>query len=121
MLASGHTKIASVKQLWKKALLLLFFHSVAKIQARERFCAYIVIPMFPEGDPTSAPIQEILYWQTNTMQMMYHRVGGALREAGLDSLYHPTDYLLFLCPGKREQVSEHLELLAEPTEEFAKR
>ena len=25
--------------------------------------------MFPEGDPTSAPIQEILYWQTNTMEV----------------------------------------------------
>ncbi len=31
-----------------------------KIYAGERFSAYIVIPMFPEGDPTSAPILEIL-------------------------------------------------------------
>ena len=30
---------------------------VNKITARERFVAYIVIPMFPEGDPTTAPIQ----------------------------------------------------------------
>ena len=30
---------------------------VDKIHARQRFVAYIVIPMFPEGDPTSAPIQ----------------------------------------------------------------
>ena len=36
------------------------FQSVDKIYAGDRFCAYIVIPMFPEGDPTSAPILEIL-------------------------------------------------------------
>ena len=32
-----------------------------------------MIPMFPEGDPASAPIQEILYWQTRTIEMMYKR------------------------------------------------
>lgn len=30
---------------------------VDKIHQRQRFVAYIVIPMFPEGDPTSPPIQ----------------------------------------------------------------
>ena len=30
---------------------------VDKIHLGQRFCAYIVIPMFPEGDPSSAPIQ----------------------------------------------------------------
>lgn len=30
---------------------------IDKIRLRQRFVAYIVIPMFPEGDPTSAPIQ----------------------------------------------------------------
>lgn len=34
-----------------------------KIRANERFSAYILIPMWPEGVPTSAPIQRILYWQ----------------------------------------------------------
>ena len=34
-----------------------------KIRAREKFAAYIVIPMWPEGAPTSNPIQRILYWQ----------------------------------------------------------
>ena len=28
---------------------------IDKIQLGQRFVAYIVIPMFPEGDPTSAP------------------------------------------------------------------
>ena len=43
---------------------------IFQIRAGERFCAYIVIPMFPEGDPTSAPMQEILYWQSNTMEVL---------------------------------------------------
>lgn len=34
-----------------------------KIYANERFSAYIVIPMWPEGNPTGAPTQRILYWQ----------------------------------------------------------
>ena len=91
---------------------------VNKIFAGERFTAYIVIPMFPEGDPSSAPIQEILYWQTRTIEMMYRRVGDAIRTAGLDS--HPTDWLLFLCPGKREMAGPHLDQLEPPTEAMAK-
>ena len=34
-----------------------------KIKAKERFSAYITIPMWPEGVPTSAATQQILYWQ----------------------------------------------------------
>lgn len=37
----------------------------SKIRAKERFVVYIVIPMWPEGDPNSGPMQEILYWQVN--------------------------------------------------------
>ena len=54
--------------------------------------------MFPEGDPASAPIQEILYWQTRTIEMMYKRVGDAIKASGNQT--HPTDWLMFLCPGK---------------------
>ncbi|MQM09316.1 hypothetical protein Taro_042187 [Colocasia esculenta] len=35
----------------------------SKIRAEERFAVYIVIPMWPEGDPHSASVQEILFWQ----------------------------------------------------------
>ena len=35
----------------------------SKIRAKERFAVYIVLPMWPEGDPTSAAVQEILFWQ----------------------------------------------------------
>lgn len=36
---------------------------VNKIKANERFSVYIIIPMWPEGDPTSVPLQRILLWQ----------------------------------------------------------
>lgn len=35
----------------------------SKIRANERFAVYVVIPMWPEGVPSSASVQEILYWQ----------------------------------------------------------
>jgi phospholipase D1/2 len=41
-----------------------------KIRARENFAAYIVIPMWPEGAPTSKPIQRILYWQVNNLLIL---------------------------------------------------
>lgn len=39
----------------------------SKIRAKERFVVYIIIPMWPEGDPNSGPMQEILYWQVMTI------------------------------------------------------
>lgn len=35
----------------------------SKIRANERFAVYIVLPMWPEGDPKTGAMQEILYWQ----------------------------------------------------------
>jgi len=88
---------------------------VNKIRNGERFTAYIVIPMWPEGDPTSAPMQAILHWQKRTMEMMYREVGRALREFPHPTNGdHPTDYLLFLCPGKREVWGPHIEDLDPP-------
>ena len=37
-----------------------------KIRANERFAVYIVIPMWPEGAPTGAATQRILYWQVGS-------------------------------------------------------
>merc|ERR1719187_1014863 len=86
-----------------------------KMYAGERFTAYIVIPMWPEGDPTSAPMQAILHWQKRTMEMMYREVGRALaRMPNPANGNLPTDYLLFLCPGKRELGGDHMEVLADP-------
>ncbi|KAG6780228.1 hypothetical protein POTOM_013082 [Populus tomentosa] len=74
----------------------------SKIRANERFSVYIVIPMWPEGVPTSAPVQEILYWQGQTMAMMYKIIAKELEKAGLSYRCHPQDYLNFYCLGKRE-------------------
>lgn len=38
-----------------------------KIRANERFAAYIVIPMWPEGVPTAAATQRILFWQVDSL------------------------------------------------------
>ncbi|KAL2238159.1 phospholipase D beta 1 [Sesamum indicum] len=73
-----------------------------KIRARERFAAYIVVPMWPEGVPTSTPTQRILFWQYNTMQMMYDTVYKALKETEQDTELEPQDYLNFFCLGNRE-------------------
>ncbi|KAH7664618.1 Phospholipase D family protein [Dioscorea alata] len=73
-----------------------------KIKANERFSAYIVIPMWPEGIPTSTPTQRILFWQNKTMQMMYEIIYKALKEVGLEDQYEPQDYLNFFCLGNRE-------------------
>lgn len=34
-----------------------------KIRANERFAVYVIIPMWPEGDPKTNTVQEILFWQ----------------------------------------------------------
>jgi len=36
-----------------------------KIKQKERFCVYIVIPMWPEGVPSSTATQRILFWQVS--------------------------------------------------------
>lgn len=79
----------------------------SKIIKNERFAVYIVIPMWPEGVPTSACVHEILYWQSQTMQMMYKVVAKALQDAGLSESYHPRDYLNFYCLGNRETNDEN--------------
>lgn len=35
----------------------------SKIRAKERFAVYIIIPMWPEGVPSSTSVQQILFWQ----------------------------------------------------------
>lgn len=76
----------------------------SKIRINERFSVYIVIPMWPEGVPSSSAVQEILFWQGQTMAMMYKIIANALEEAGLAEVYHPQDYLNFYCLGKREAL-----------------
>ncbi|CAA7024374.1 unnamed protein product [Microthlaspi erraticum] len=75
----------------------------SKVRARERFAVYIVIPMWPEGVPSSAPVQEILYWQGQTMQMMYEIISREIKYMNLENVY-PQDYLNFYCLGNREEL-----------------
>ena len=77
---------------------------IEKISNGEPFKVYVVIPMFPEGDPVSVPIQEILFWQFRTMETMYKRISAAISEHGTGA--HPKDYLSFYCLAKRESPDE---------------
>ncbi|CAL4991323.1 unnamed protein product [Urochloa decumbens] len=43
---------------------------VSKIEAGEPFALYVVVPMWPEGDPAGWTVQAILHWQRKTMEMM---------------------------------------------------
>lgn len=52
-------------------LVMLVVLCACTCQAGEPFRVYIVIPMFPEGVPTSGSVQAILYYQAKTRQMMY--------------------------------------------------
>jgi len=70
----------------------------------EDFRVYVVVPMFPEGVPTTSAVQEILSFQCFTMEMMYKRISNAIAEAGSDA--HPTDYLSFFCLAKRESPDD---------------
>lgn len=75
---------------------------ISKIEAGERFAVYVVIPMWPEGVPESETVQDILYWQRLTMEMMYNRIATALKRKGTSGSAQPTDYLNFFCLGNRE-------------------
>ncbi|XP_065871534.1 phospholipase D delta-like [Euphorbia lathyris] len=78
----------------------------SKILEHQQFSVYVVIPMWPEGIPSSASVQEILFWQGQTMSMMYNIIADALKDADLSHQYHPQDYLNFYCLGKCESSSQ---------------
>ncbi|XP_062194039.1 phospholipase D delta-like [Phragmites australis] len=78
----------------------------SKIRAGERFAVYVVIPMWPEGIPTTASVQEILYFQAQTMEMMYRIIADELKAMNIEDM-HPQDYLNFFCLGNREESSSN--------------
>ncbi|KAE9603710.1 putative phospholipase D [Lupinus albus] len=80
---------------------------VSKIEAGQRFCVYIVIPMWPEGIPESASVQAILDWQRRTMEMMYADIAEAIKRKGIRA--HPKDYLTFFCLGNLEAKKNNME------------
>eukprot|EP01063_Lacrimia_lanifica_P033653 TRINITY_DN6044_c0_g1_i1.p1 TRINITY_DN6044_c0_g1~~TRINITY_DN6044_c0_g1_i1.p1 ORF type:complete len:883 (+),score=219.95 TRINITY_DN6044_c0_g1_i1:1-2649(+) len=66
---------------------------ITAIRRGERFAVYIIVPLFPEGDPTSMVMQEIVYWQRQTVDAMYRKIAKALKSTGSSAV--PTDYLNF--------------------------
>ena len=90
---------------------------VQKIRLHERFVAYIVIPMYPEGNPEDAITQELLHWQFHTIEMMYKMIRSAISQAGIKA--DPQDYLLFFCIGKREGANSVPDQLTQPVDKRA--
>ncbi|CAL4126810.1 unnamed protein product, partial [Meganyctiphanes norvegica] len=91
-----------------------------KIRDGERFTAYILIPMFPEGQPEAEVTQEILHKQVQTMRMMYGRIATAIKWYKVDA--HPQDYLVFLCLANKEPptvVPKQLQAPPEPENTLA--
>lgn len=70
------------------------------IERKIKFHVYVVIPLFPEGAPGSASVQQILHWQYQTIRFMYKKIGLKIKECGFD--LQPTDFLQFFFLGKRE-------------------
>ncbi|KAI5399017.1 hypothetical protein KIW84_064404 [Lathyrus oleraceus] len=90
----------------KNVLIDMSIHTTY-VKANERFAVYIIIPIWPEGDPTGAATQRILFWQHKTMEMMYKTIYNTLVEVGLEAVFSPQDYLNFFCLGNREAVDMH--------------
>ena len=78
-----------------------FPRQVAKIRQKQRFAVYICIPLHPEGDPQSVAMQTMLFWQSQTFQMMYTKVAEALKRWGPEGA-HPCDYLNVYCLANRQ-------------------
>jgi len=72
-----------------------------KIDQGERFAAYILVPLWPEGISESASVQAILHWQKLTMESMYKRIAAALKRADKHQA-SPKDYLNFYALANRE-------------------
>ena len=77
-----------------------------KISAGEEFHVYLVIPLFPEGLPSSPKVKQILKFQHSTLEMIYQRIAKAIEAKGIEKTRKPTDYFSVLCLGKRESLAD---------------
>lgn len=71
----------------------------SKIRAKERFAVYVVIPLWPEGDPKTNTVQEILFWQVVYNQLCWlERSIYFFRHQEWTILYiwNPVNFLLFM-------------------------
>ncbi|GBG86053.1 hypothetical protein CBR_g40954 [Chara braunii] len=92
---------------------------VTKIERRENFVVYVLIPMWPAGVPSGRAVQEILRWQYDTMSMMYSAVASAIHSQGLAGA-KPTDYLSFFALVNRQKLPEGFKL-SEPSSDLNKK
>lgn len=72
----------------------------AKIRTNERFTVYVTVPLYPEGPPDSAAVQEILSHQRKTVGLITSRIAAAINETGSDSLI--SDWFNVFCLVNRE-------------------
>ncbi|KAK9797766.1 hypothetical protein WJX73_008737 [Symbiochloris irregularis] len=76
---------------------------VRAIREKQRYVAYIVIPMHPErAGPQRACI---VHWTWKTIALMYRLIAEALREHGGEG--KPQDYLNVFCLGNRVREPKH--------------
>ena len=82
---------------------------IEKINQKSPFTVYILMSMHPVGHSDEMFVQEVVHWQYHTIEMMYRKIGQAIKEQGVDR--HPQDYLLFLTLAKREETDSTSKIL----------
>ena len=56
---------------------------------------------FAAGVPDSGSVQEVIFWQGRTIEMMYAIIGKAMEQSEHKVQgWHPRDYLAFYCLGE---------------------
>ncbi|QHO04691.1 hypothetical protein HN51_060669 [Arachis hypogaea] len=97
---------------------------VSKIEAGERFTVYVVLPMWPEGNPRSRVVQLMLDCQKRTIEMMYNDIIGALKKKNPAERFeeirkHAQSYLAFFWLGNREAKTDaELQPISSPYRNF---
>ncbi len=85
----------------------------------------MLLPMHSEGSPSDHNVQEILFWQRRTIEMMYTMVAQAILDRSkAEKTFprynpRPTDYLMFFCLGKKEEKEDISKDLAEPSRQVS--
>lgn len=87
----------------------LAYKIVEKIKQKRKFHVYVVLSMFPSGDPASEFVQQQLYWQFLTLEMILRKVTVQIKLAGRISLFISSSdlarFLSMLCPSILVEVS----------------
>ena len=104
---------------------------IRHIRAKRRFHVYIIIPLHPDGDPTTTVIQGIMAMQAETISVICRKVGeeiGPNHDLGSSSIpYNPIPYcttfgdpdigkyVSLMCLGRKERMSSNnYEFTAQP-------